>query len=64
MIIHLNNFLRHFTTGYEQPPDMTKISLNLEDYYMVEIMDDLNTIILNDEILQSLVFIAGYAVHS
>ena len=30
---------------------------------MVE-MDDLSRIVLKDEILQSLVFIAGYAVHS
>ena len=52
----LANFSEH-TTGHEQ-----KFSFDLEDY-MVE-MDDLSRIVLNDEILQSLVFIAGYAVHS
>ena len=47
----------HNTTGHEQ-----QFSFNLEEY-MVE-MSDLHIITLNNEILQSLVFIAGYAVHS
>ena len=58
----LKDFLANFSGQTTGAGHELNFSFDLEDY-MVE-MDDLSRIVLKDEILQSLVFIAGYAVHS
>ena len=57
----LNDFIKTFSQHNTEQQSQDR-SLNLEDY-IVE-MGDLSSIVMSNEILQSMVFIVGYAVHA